>query len=444
LTLLLPAEMVIRLFSAAVICIFAILQIAVYIVYLKRAEASGEALSEKQKTMVKRVGMFTPYALVPGGGEKYFLSSAAVFQNSGYRVDILIRADNPCRSLMQLMQLARSLRVDLKPTKLRLRVVWTENLSINSPVIAKNYYSAFYLLGNEKFPQIQGIGSHMNIYMCQFPFDMYDAGSPLMYRNLASYQLVILNSMYSLFWYNHLIQPTIDAVFSKGQYFAVPTIKIVHPPVNSFPLPFGTVYGLGLGDAPVWMRKNESISSVQGEISIVMLGRFFEGRQNKGHRTALRMIKILMNTPGIPKVHLTMIGNVHPNENSRRYVSDLREMIQSNNLYDFVTLITSAKPEDIERSLRQALIVWHLTGIEQADAAVLLTSPIFGLSKPKEDPASYEHFGIAVVEAMGSGCIPIALNKGGVTDIISHGINGYLTENSTDLVSKMIHVLLYI
>lgn len=428
--------MSLKVISAFTIIAFILLQAFIYVSYMYSVELlSRQAQDRKSIMKQKRVAMFTPYALVPGGGEKYFLSSAAVFQNSGYAVDILVRSDNPCRSLMELMILAQSLRVDLNPVNLRIRVVKTENFSIVSPKLPVKYYSVFYLLGNEKFPQIRGIGTHMNIYMCQFPFDMYDEGPQLVYRNLASYQLVILNSQYTLSWYSHLIQPAVDRMFNENnEIIAIPTVKVLHPPVSTFTFPIVSVYGLVFGSPLVYMSKNVSLSSNRGVSSIVMLGRFFEGRQNKGHNSALKMIKQMKSIPNIPKFHLTMVGNVHPSEDARRYVSELRNFIEMNNLYDDVTLLTNAEPEEIEIVLRHALVIWHLTGIEQTDSARTVENSIYGLTKPREDPASYEHFGIAIVEAMGSGCIPVALNKGGVTDIISNGLNGFLADNSSDVV----------
>ena len=61
----------------------------------------------------------------------------------------------------------------------------------------KNVYSAFLLLGNEKYPQWAGLG-HVNFYMCQFPFDLDRATGPAQQRALASYDYVFLNSQFSM------------------------------------------------------------------------------------------------------------------------------------------------------------------------------------------------------------------------------------------------------
>jgi glycosyltransferase involved in cell wall biosynthesis len=37
-----------------------------------------------------------------------------------------------------------------------------------------------------------------------------------------------------------------------------------------------------------------------------------------------------------------------------------------------------------------------------------------------------EHFGLAIVEAMAAGCVPLAFRGGGPTEIIRHGETGFL------------------
>ena len=54
--------------------------------------------------------------------------------------------------------------------------------------------------------------------------------------------------------------------------------------------------------------------------------------------------------------------------------------------------------------LSQSIITWSLTGGFDFSA--------------KHHPADSEHFGIAVVEAMSYGCIPIFVNRGGLTEIV--------------------------
>lgn len=46
--------------------------------------------------------------------------------------------------------------------------------------------------------------------------------------------------------------------------------------------------------------------------------------------------------------------------------------------------------------------------------------------------AAHEHFGMAVVEAMSAGCIPIAFSGGGHREIIEHGLSGFLVDTPKD------------
>jgi hypothetical protein len=48
-------------------------------------------------------------------------------------------------------------------------------------------------------------------------------------------------------------------------------------------------------------------------------------------------------------------------------------------------------------------MIWHLTGVD--------------IAEENSDPASYEHFGISVVEGMSHGLVPIIFSQGGVTEI---------------------------
>jgi len=74
----------------------------------------------------------------------------------------------------------------------------------------------------------------------------------------------------------------------------------------------------------------------------------------------------------------------------------------------------------------QASIFWHAAGYGEGD----------------ERPELSEHFGIATVEAMSAGCVPIVINKGGQPEIVEHGVSGFLwgkleeLKEYTELASK--------
>jgi glycosyltransferase involved in cell wall biosynthesis len=51
----------------------------------------------------------------------------------------------------------------------------------------------------------------------------------------------------------------------------------------------------------------------------------------------------------------------------------------------------------------------------------------------KKEPQKVEHFGIAPVEAMSAGCIPIICNAGGHKEIIKNDVNGFLWNDTSEL-----------
>lgn len=48
-------------------------------------------------------------------------------------------------------------------------------------------------------------------------------------------------------------------------------------------------------------------------------------------------------------------------------------------------------------------------------------------------PERIEHFGMATVEAMQNGCVPVTINKGGQKEIVEHGRSGFLFNDSAEL-----------
>jgi len=94
------------------------------------------------------------------------------------------------------------------------------------------------------------------------------------------------------------------------------------------------------------------------------------------------------------------------------YIAKLKSLIHDLKLEDRVTLLVGIP----FRQLKQ----------------VLATSKIY------VHPMIYEHFGISVVEAMASGCVPIVHRSGGpYADIVDHDKHGFSFEEIEDLAEKI-------
>ena len=70
-----------------------------------------------------RVGMFTPFGLVPGGGERYFLVSALTFVSLGYKVDIMLYEDARCVDQECIQRTLNLLRVPLRFDDIAIRYI---------------------------------------------------------------------------------------------------------------------------------------------------------------------------------------------------------------------------------------------------------------------------------------------------------------------------------
>lgn len=72
----------------------------------------------------------------------------------------------------------------------------------------------------------------------------------------------------------------------------------------------------------------------------------------------------------------------------------------------------------VKELFAKAKIFWHATGLGE---------------DPNVHPELSEHFGIATVEAMAAGCVPVVINRGGQTDIVRHGETGFLWNTLEEL-----------
>jgi len=91
-----------------------------------------------------------------------------------------------------------------------------------------------------------------------------------------------------------------------------------------------------------------------------------------------------------------------------------------------IEFCVNKKNKELWQLYNKAKIYWHASGYGED-----LT----------EHPEYAEHFGIATVEAMGAGAVPVVINAGGQKEIVTDGENGLVWNTLEELAEKTIKVM---
>lgn len=128
---------------------------------------------------------------------------------------------------------------------------------------------------------------------------------------------------------------------------------------------------------------------------------------------------------------MTAFRELHGRLPGWRYacVGGLNARDENHQYFDRVRQLSDGYPATVEANLErgrikqlygQARVFWHATGLGEDPAA---------------HPELAEHFGIATVEAMAAGCVPVVINRGGQANIVQHEENGFLWNT----IDEMLH-----
>lgn len=92
-----------------------------------------------------------------------------------------------------------------------------------------------------------------------------------------------------------------------------------------------------------------------------------------------------------------------------------------------IQLITNTDYETLQKLYAKSKIYWHAAGYEE------------DLDK---HPERAEHFGIAPVEAMSAGAVPIVINAGGLPEIVDEGKDGLIWNTEDELVQQTKRIII--
>jgi len=353
----------------------------------------------------------TPYHLTPGGGERVVLTMVATLQHlMSAPVDLWVRPDNVCTNLQCLRKVTNVLDVQgFDFNRVRMRVVGRDgNLERDQ------MYLLWVFMENGLMPTERGHGL-LNVYHCQFPFDGVRDNhfSDDDWRRLQSYQLVYLNSRYTENHYRRFLG--LEEAKAVANAKGAPDPKHAFrpkclPKLTHFPPPVTL-----LDDE---MRGREFHGPRRG-LNIIIVGRIFDDLQGKKQLEAIRAFEKVRKRHHQAKLYV--VGAAVTGHES--YLGQVREAAERT---PGVELVVNAKKTHMIDMMFDSLIVWSITG----------------MGRPEMDnPGDAEHFGLALVEAMSTGLIPIVLGKGGPVEITEGTAGAQIVKDEKELAEKTIKIM---
>lgn len=353
--------------------------------------------------MNQRAAIYDPYLDTLGGGERYCLTVAETLLQNGYSVDIFWSGDPNLikkatdRFNLDLSKLnivndifnALPQKVDSvedKESLVRISSHHPGNLNfiqkINS-IITKykitRQYDLFFYISDWSVPFLF---SHNNLLHVQVPF--------VLKKNLKEKIINILK----LHFFNRIICNSQFTQKFAVNYFGN-KCRIIYPPVDIAKF---------------------SVAPVKDNI-ILSVGRFDNVLNSKKQDIMIEAFKLILKSHPQSDWKLLLAGGSLDSPEKNSYLHHLQHLSSGFPIEFSINPDFKILADIYSRSK----IYWHAAGYE-VDETI--------------HPESTEHFGIAPVEAMASGLVPLVVAKGGLPEIIDDGKNGYLWNTIDDLVAK--------
>ncbi len=270
--------------------------------------ADGSLLVSKIRPNSETAAIYTPFALTPGGGERYILTLAKALTEHS---KVTIVSPHPY-SHLRLQSLGREFDLDLARCE---TTTYAEFLRGPRPAL-------MFCLGNHIEPPVAAHGVQ-TWYHCQFPFprDIKGAGSQ---NFLPGYHGIIVNSEYTR---GHVLR-----ALRTHELPSVP-VEVIYPPVVAV-----------RGNAD--LKKN----------IILNVGRFFVGGHSKRQDIMIEAFRKLSKVCKDLELHLA--GSSIPEPAHIQYLNELQKRAEGLP----VKFHVNPTKDTLSGLYRDAAMYWHGTG----------------------------------------------------------------------------------
>lgn len=232
-------------------------------------------------------------------------------------------------------------------------------------------YDLCFWLSDGSIPTLK---SRKNVLHFQFPFQNTDTNSLLNRMKFFRIKYVVCNSEFT--------KKFIDKEYSISS-------TVIYPPVDT-----------------------SSFRPKRKENKILYVGRFSQLTQSKNQHILIEVFKKLYDQ-GNKSWKLILAGGAEVG--AGEYIEELKNSAKS---YP-ISIKTNLSFNEMKDLYGTSKIFWSAAG--------------YGVDEEKS-PIKLEHFGITVVEAMASKCLPIVTNLGGYKEIIKDYENGIFWNKKSDLL----------
>jgi O-antigen biosynthesis protein len=300
--------------------------------------------------------LYSPYELVPGGGERMLFELASVLSS-------FVGAPNVAFTTPQRYSTIRIRQIE---ATFGFEHVIGAAMPWRSVERGQCRFSA--VIGNSIVPPVQAFGDR-SVYHIQFPFYIPDKQVEERGHWLAGYDEIWVYSEYVRRNVNGLI---------RHYGLKAPPIRLIRA-------------------CAVWSDATAGLPWPERR-TILTVGRFFAGGHNKRQDVVIEAFRRIVDG-GTHDVELALAGSIHPSPEGRSRFHELQARAQGLNCAFYPNIARA----DLAALYERSAVLIHATG--------------FGVDAD-EFPERLEHWGITPIEAASFGCIPVVYGRGGPREVV--------------------------